>query len=614
MHKELRTRFRGKGLQEMSGKVSRTQLSAWTVLVLGTALSVLAFRYVAYQVEEDTRSQFEEQCRDIHRAISNRLASYSSLLLGLRGLHQASDTVSRREFRNFVTSLELPTRYPAVAVMNYAAHVPANMKSRFEQQVRQDDSVTPGGYPAFTIRPPEKRPEYQPLLYLEPFDENRNVMGLDLLQNRTNSRLGLVKDTMELRSAGELVRNQPGNALSMRLAVHRKGAATGTLEERRRAFAGTVGMGFSLARLITEAVMPSTLTSVRVRIHNVGHTELPGEAVAANDANLLIDSRTLHPAAAGNGTSPIERAGNILEKRMRMEFGGALLELSFESRRQAYSTPLNHMLPLLVLGIGLVISLLLFSLIRSLVRSRDVLEAAVAERTDELEQANRKLQQEISERTKLEREVFQFGVEERRWMGQELHDNIGQRLTAVGFMAEALAKDLKLKLRDGFEQASRIGSQISETISQTRLLARGLNPVAVEAGGLTKALERLTRDVSETCRIDCRFSASGMPVPENALFEHNLYRMAQQSITNAIAHGHATQVRLELTNDARRLRMAIIDNGVGFEHAHTEPNFGLGLRIMRYRCSALGLDLKIEHPTGGGSAIIIEQVHTNEQP
>lgn len=588
-------------------------MSAWTVLVLGAALSVLAFRYVAYQVEEDARSQFEEHCRDIHRAISNRLASYSSLLLGLRGLYQASDNVSRREFRDFVVSLQLPSRYPAVAVMNFAAHVPTEMKDRFEQRVRGDASVTPGGYPAFSIRPASQRPEYQPLLYLEPFDENRNVMGLDLLQNRTNSRLGLMKDTMELRSAGELVRNQPGNSLSMRLAVHRKGASTDTLEERRRAFAGTVGMGFSLVRLMTETVMPSKLTSVRVRIHNVGHAELPGEPVAANETNLLIDSRILHPAAAGNATSPIERTGTILDKKTRIEFGGALLDLSFEGRQQDYSTPLNRMLPMFVLVIGLVISLLLFSRIRSLVRSRDMLEAAVAERTDELEQANRKLQQEISERTKLEREIFQFGVEERRWMGQELHDNIGQRLTAIGFMAEALAKDLKLKLRDGFEQASRIGSQISETISQTRLLARGLNPVAVEAGGLAKALERLTRDVAETYRIDCQFSNSGTSIPENALFEHNLYRMAQQSITNAITHGHATRVRLQLTNDTRCLRMSIIDNGVGFERAHAEPRSGLGLRIMRYRCSVLGLDLKIEHPADGGSAIIIEQVHTLER-
>jgi len=588
-------------------------MSAWTVLVLGTALSVLAFRYVAYQVKEDARSQFEEQCRDIHRAISNRLASYSSLLLGLRGLYQASDTVSRREFRDFVASMELPSRYPAVAVMNYAAHVPAEMKARFEQQVRRDASVTPGGNTTFTIRPPGNRPEYQPLLYLEPFDENRSVMGLDLLQNRTNSRLGLMKDTMELRSSGELVRNQPGNALSMRLAVHRKGASTDTLEERRRAFAGTVGMGFSLVRLMTEAIMPSTLASVRVRIHNVGHTELPGVPAAASNANLLIDSRILHPDAAGNSISPIPEGGNILEKTMRIEFGGAQLDLSFESRQEAYSTPLNHMLPLFVLAIGLVISLLLFSRIRSLVRSRNELEAAVTERTEELEQANRKLQQEISERSKLEREVFQFGVEERRWMGQELHDNIGQRLTALGFMAEALAKELKPKLRDGFEQASRIGSQISEAISQTRLLARGLNPVAVEAGGLAKALERLTRDSAETYRIDCQFSASGTPIPENALFEHNLYRIAQQSITNAITHGHARQVRLELVNNDRRLRMAIIDNGGGFEHHHSNPTSGLGLQIMRYRCSVLGMNLRIEHPTGGGSAIIIEQVHANEQ-
>ncbi len=596
----------------MSGKVSGRQLSAWTVLVVGIALSVLAFRYVAYQVEDDARSQFEEQCREIHRAIDNRLTSYSSLLFGLRGLYQASDHVSRREFRDFVASLDLPNRYPAVLIMNYAAHVPAEMKTRFELAVRNDTSISPEGYPDFAIRPPGKRPEYQPLVYLEPFQSGAAVLGLDLLQNRANSKLGELRDTTEMKSSGELVPNQPGNSLSMRLAVHHKGSALDTLEQRRQAFVGTVGMGFSLSRLMTEAIMPSTLVSIRVRIHNVGRAEQPEVLSPPAEGNLLIDSRTLHPNATGNATSPLARSGNLLEKRTRIEFGGALLELSYEGLPQAYSTPLSHMLPALVLVIGMVISFLLFGLIRSLVRTRDALETAVADRTEELEQANSKLQQEIRERTKLERKVFQFGVEERRWMGQELHDNIGQRLTATGFMVEALAKDLRLRLNDGIELASRIGSQISETISQARLLARGLNPVAVEAGGLATALGRLASDTAEMYGIECRFAPSGQPVPENALLEHNLYRMAQQAITNAISHGNASRIRITLANDDRHLILSIIDNGIGFDAASTANSAGLGLQIMRYRCSVLGLELKITQPTGGGSAIIIEQVHANE--
>src|SRR5690606_20625407 len=85
----------------------------WQVMALGLALTLLCYRFVADKAAEDARSSFEDACREAQRAIESRLAIYSGLLLGLRGLHEAQAGFTRRQFRNYVGSLNLVERYPA---------------------------------------------------------------------------------------------------------------------------------------------------------------------------------------------------------------------------------------------------------------------------------------------------------------------------------------------------------------------------------------------------------------------------------------------------------------------------------------------------------------------
>jgi signal transduction histidine kinase len=91
------------------------------------------------------------------------------------------------------------------------------------------------------------------------------------------------------------------------------------------------------------------------------------------------------------------------------------------------------------------------------------------------------------------------------------------------------------------------------------------------------------------------------------VLEHNLYRIAQQAITNAVTHGHASRILIGLSHADQRLRLSIIDNGIGLDATASRPPPGMGLKIMRYRCSVLGLALRIESPPGGGTAIVVEQ-------
>src|SRR5262249_42177846 len=105
---------------------------------------------------------------------------------------------------------------------------------------------------------------------------------------------------------------------------------------------------------------------------------------------------------------------------------------------------------------------------------------------------------------RLERQMLFVGYGEIKQIGQELHDDLGQRLTGAAFLAESLARDLERASDPAAEEAFKIEKLLSEAASQTRLLARGLFPVLSEAGGLVGALEQLAASARSTYRIDCR--------------------------------------------------------------------------------------------------------------
>ena len=113
-------------------------------------------------------------------AIETRIRAYSDVLLGVRALFVASDSVTREEFQTYIASLDLNRRYPGIQVIHYAQRVPAAQRQAFEEMVRNDRSVDPRGYPDFAAKPPGNRPEYVIVQYVEPMAGNEAALGLDL--------------------------------------------------------------------------------------------------------------------------------------------------------------------------------------------------------------------------------------------------------------------------------------------------------------------------------------------------------------------------------------------------------------------------------------------------
>ncbi|HEX7570682.1 MAG TPA: ATP-binding protein, partial [Verrucomicrobiae bacterium] len=148
-----------------------------------------------------------------------------------------------------------------------------------------------------------------------------------------------------------------------------------------------------------------------------------------------------------------------------------------------------------------------------------------------------------------------------------------------------------------------IAKAVRESISQTRLLARGLSPVTLESEGLMSALAELVLNTEKLFRVRCSFDCPEVvKFNEHAAATH-LFRIAQEAVSNAIKHGQAKNISIHLREDAGQLRLRVNDDGVGFPEKFSGGT-GMGLRIMQTRIGMVGGTLTIERPPAGGTSVV----------
>ncbi|KOU11029.1 histidine kinase [Streptomyces sp. NRRL F-4707] len=185
---------------------------------------------------------------------------------------------------------------------------------------------------------------------------------------------------------------------------------------------------------------------------------------------------------------------------------------------------------------------------------------------------------------------------ERRRIAQELHDEVGQSMTAILLVLGRAADDADDPLRDELHQAQEI---TRECLDEVRRLVRRLRPGVLDDLGLISALSSLTHDFATHTglRVVRRFDAD-LPVLDHET-ELVLYRVAQESLTNAARHADAERLEVGLSGADGAVTLTIADDGRGIEAAHE----GAGIRGMRERALLVGADLDITSAPGVGTRI-----------
>lgn len=164
---------------------------------------------------------------------------------------------------------------------------------------------------------------------------------------------------------------------------------------------------------------------------------------------------------------------------------------------------------------------------------------------------------DVIERRALEQQIVDLTVREQRRIGQDLHDGVGQELTGLGYLAKNLHRKLMLLNLPEAGTAAAILRTVRKTLRQVRYLAKGLNPVEVEANGLMAALDDLAMSTEQLFGISCRFQCEQPVLLENNNTATQLFRIAQEATTNAAKHSGAQHIVLSLEQAGQRVVLRI---------------------------------------------------------
>lgn len=221
---------------------------------------------------------------------------------------------------------------------------------------------------------------------------------------------------------------------------------------------------------------------------------------------------------------------------------------------------------------------------------------------DRIKQATSALLREMKMREQLEKDVTEAAERESQRIGHELHDSLGQHLTATSLSLQVLSTKLVRESSPRSKDVDQAIEMVEQGIDLTRNIAKGLFPLELEGEGLAAALRELSTVTGRTQNVVYEFKCGSSVRLSDSTTATHLYRIAQEAVINAIKHGHVSRIVVELFRNDGNLTLSIKDNGIGLPAA-LPGSRGIGLRIMSSRAGMIGARLSIKNRTGGGVVV-----------
>ncbi len=220
----------------------------------------------------------------------------------------------------------------------------------------------------------------------------------------------------------------------------------------------------------------------------------------------------------------------------------------------------------------------------------------------------RKVQNAQSQLQKLSERLIEAQETERRNISRELHDDIGQTLTAIKinlttFQTASVSQPLQNCVKETIDL-------VEHSLQRVRELSLNLHTSVLDDLGLVSAIDSLIKRISERSNIKTTFNSEPAELKINKRFEITIYRITQEALTNILKHSKATEVNIFLLKEENKLKLFIKDNGIGFnvEKAKAEALNGqsIGLLSMEERAHLSGGELKINSVKNKGTEIRLE--------
>jgi signal transduction histidine kinase len=236
---------------------------------------------------------------------------------------------------------------------------------------------------------------------------------------------------------------------------------------------------------------------------------------------------------------------------------------------------------------------------------------SLQETREALLQANeQKHRQEINEQKMRSAYLIQGQEEERKRVAREIHDGLGQMLTALKYGIEKVSDSVNAS-STAQNHLNELRGVVSQTIAEARTISYNLMPAVLSDFGISSALKLLTGQVASGAGIQILFNTNwnGSRLPKN--LEIGLYRVAQEGLHNAVKYARAQEIKVELWQKRKYIHLTIADNGQGFKYTPTglpagEAGLAQGLSNMKERAFLINGEINIISSPGQGTRISVK--------
>jgi signal transduction histidine kinase/CHASE1-domain containing sensor protein len=577
----------------------------WIGALLSSGLGLLFYVATANTIESDAQLRFNNMARSVQTAINGRIKSYTDVLRGSASLFQTSPDLTREQFHRYVDGLSLDQEFPGIEAINFARYVTEAERPAFEASMGKEIAAISSGYPPFRITPPGRRASYNVITYIEPIAGWVNRFGVDITGA---TRGGETPTHRTMRETGQIAAsaasvpflsgiNQTG--LSIRIPIYRMGMRASTVEQRRAAFVGSVGIGFRVQKLIEGVLDQMPVQGVRLTLTDMGPRPGSSQGVAAEPTRVLFDSKATVAVPSPPMAGP-DRATFVTT--LPVGYNMRVWEAHFSIRKSDLYTGVDAYVPWLAMLAGFVSTMLLYILFQTLSSSRRNAVALAQGMTKELRASEAKLQMSNENLRRLAAHAENIKEGERKRIAREIHDDLGQNLLALRIEADMLSARTSARHPRLHERALSTLRQIDATIKSVRQIINDLRPTVLDLG-LNAAVDWQITEFRRRTGIECELVENHQDIKVSDQCATALFRILQESLSNISQHARATRVRIELRVERGWVWMTVGDNGIGLHASGRHKPGSFGLVGIEERVNILGGTFDVTSSPGAGTTV-----------
>ena len=595
--------------------------SAWIVLVVGLLLSAAATLTMRISVEAFAKGDFLTHCDEFHNEFSARLDDHARILLSGAALFNTFDEVVTREaWHRFTQHQKIERQLPGIQGIGFSLLIPRAELPRHIQEIRQE------GFPEYQVKPEGEREVYSSVIYLEPFSErNLRAFGYDMLtESVRRAAMERARDTNSAALSGKVVLVQETGPEAqagtlMYVPVYRPGWPLDSLAQRQAAIAGWVYSPYRMNDLLRGILGDRNLEKDKKM-----HLAL-FDGAQPSPPSLLY---ACHPAEHDDRWPSVR-----FTRQLPLDFNGHRWTLRFTQTGGAFFTAEYTKVWLTLIG-GMLITLLLFALIRALLNTGVTAQRIAEELTVDLRKVNCELEAAMVQTRELAVQAQAANAAKGRFLATMSHE-IRTPLNAILGFSQLLQRDPKLAL----EQQQRVATINRSGEHLLALLNEILEFSKIEAGqqalvssafdlpGLLRELATLFRPQADAKQLTLRLD--GLDDVERYLVadERKLRQILMHLLGNAVKFTTTGGVWVRVSTEPQgtedlRLVLLIGDSGPGIAAAeigrlfapfeqgaagcHSCSGTGLGLAISRQLARLMGGDLTVTSEFGQGSVFRLE--------